>query len=359
MRVFMSSIDLFASYLPYKSSLDTALRLYARFEPLDHPASLLLLMHGWHGNVKSSHRDNVTPPASAVFFRVQPEMRGRGDSSGRPDANGLELQDAVDTLDAARALYPNSVADVPPRLHGGSGGGGNVLGVLGKFPDLFASAVCESGISDYALWYCHDTVGEFRDEMNGASWIGGDPQTNPEAYLSRGGRTTAMNLLTPLLMIHGTADERVPFEQAEAYMDTLSLHGKENLAHLQKFTGVGKPEHFSGMTEEMTSLRKSLTTAHHHQNSQAPLLPKSGKFVVAGYLKTSRFEVHLENVDQVALLEYNLNTWSFLLHAPTCKQAILRISGESRISSIPCCHIPLADFCRTIGVPCKVGTYKD
>ncbi|MEI6423608.1 MAG: prolyl oligopeptidase family serine peptidase [Lentisphaerota bacterium] len=300
-----------ASYKSYDSSVDPALNLHARFAPLTQPAPLLLWMHGWHGNIKSGHKDNVTPPDEETFFKVQPEMRGRGDSGGKPDANGWELQDAVDALAAARKHYPNAVADLAPRLHGGSGGGGNVLGILGKFPDLFSSAVCECGISDYALWYSHDTVGEFRDEMKDAGWIGGDPLTNPEAYLSRGGRTTAKNLLTPLLMLHGTADKRVPFEQAEAYMDALRNNGKSQLVRLQEFPGVGAPDHFSDMTEEMNKLRKKLIAEHHLRNSQAPRLPESGEFVVAGYLKTSRFEVSLESVDQVALLHYDLPRQNF------------------------------------------------
>ncbi len=339
-----------AAYREYLSSEETGMRLFARFAPLNHTAPVLLWMHGWHGNIKSGHKDNVTAPADETFFKVQPEMRGRGDSDGKPDANGWELQDAVDAIAVARKLYPKTVTDAAPRLHGGSGGGGNVLGILGKFPDLFSSAVCECGVSDYALWYAHDTVGEFRDEMKDAGWIGGDPLTNPEAYLSRSGRTTAKNILTPLLLIHGTADKRVPFEQVEAYMSALQQNEKSQLVRLQEFPGVGAPDHFSGMTEEMNILRKSLIATHHQQYSRKPSIPKTGEFVVAGYLKTSRFELKLESVNQVALLRYDLPMLKFAFQAPSCKQAILRLSGESHWHPIACRTISLSDFCNTIGV---------
>jgi hypothetical protein len=347
----MHSEGLCAEYRAYTSSLDETLRLYARFAPLPRPAPLLLSMHGWHGAVKSEHKDNVPTPPTQVFFVVSPEMRGRGDSQGKPDANGLELQDAVDALGAARLLYPRAVADLPPRLQGGSGGGGNVLGIVGKFPDLFTAAICECGISDYALWYRHDTVGEFRDELKDAGWIGGDPAGNPEAYLSRGGRTTAMNLLTPLLIVHGTVDPRVPFEQAQAYSDALSAHGKAHLLTMFALPGVGTPGHFGGMTEEMAARRTALRAEHWQQHVRAPELPAAGTFVVAGFLVTRRFTVRLESADQVALLDYDLDHSRFALWAPSCRLAQLRVEGETTHRAVPCQPMSLPEFRNRIAVP--------
>jgi pimeloyl-ACP methyl ester carboxylesterase len=340
-----------AFYRDYHSTVESGLRLFASFTPAEHPAALMIWMHGWHGNIKSGHRDNVAPLANAAFFKVAPEMRGRGDSGGRPDANGWELQDAVDALDAAREYYPELVSDRAPHLHGGSGGGGNVLGLLGKFPDLFASAVCECGISDYALWFAQDAVGEFRDDMRDAGWIGGDPHTNPEAYLSRGGRTTAGNLLTPLLMIHGEDDIRVPVEQARVYRQALQRFGNDSLAVLQVFEGVGVPGHFSGLNEEGALLREQLTAQHRDSHTLAPILPQSGELVVAGYLKTRHFELHLETKDQVALLRYHVAENKFTLRAPSCALAKVRCTNDSRWLSISCEKISLGGFCDALGLP--------
>ena len=340
-----------AAYREYASSLDPGLQLYAGFAPLPTPAPLRLWMHGWHGNVKSGHKDNVTPPGDSLYFKVSPEMRGRGHSWGKPDANGLELQDAVDAIAAARTIYPDLVSAAAPHLQGGSGGGGNVLGLLGKFPDLFASAVCECGVSDYALWYAGDAVGEFRDELNEGGWIGGDPHTNPEAYLSRSGRTTAMNLLTPLLLIHGDADARVPVEQARAYRDAATRQGKGNLIVYHEFAGVGKPDHFGGMTEEMNQQRKQLVAGQHAAHMQAPVLPESGLMVVAGFLKTKRFEVRLENINQVAILRYDLRRGTFTLQAPSCAKASVRLAGSPDWKDVDCERITLEDFCKKAAVP--------
>jgi hypothetical protein len=104
------------------------------------------------------------------------------------------------------------------------------------------------------------------------------------------------------------------------------------------------PDHFSGMNEEMNKLRKKLLADHHLRNSQTPRLPESGEFVVAGYLKTSRFEVRLESVDQVALLHYDLPRQNFTFHAPSCRQAMLRLSGESHWHPIACQTISMSDL---------------
>ncbi|MCX7824871.1 MAG: prolyl oligopeptidase family serine peptidase [Verrucomicrobiae bacterium] len=200
-------------YRAYPSSQDPSPKLYANFIKPDQPRPILLSMHGWHGQAKRKHADNVETVTSQPWFVIEPDMRGRGDSTGKPDANGWELQDAVDAVEFAKKEYAPLIATPEcVYLTGGSGGGGNVLGLVGKFPDYFCAAVCECGISDYGLWFEHDRKGEFRDELEGKGWIGGTPRTNPEAYASRGGLTTVSNLLTPLAITHGELDPRCPVE---------------------------------------------------------------------------------------------------------------------------------------------------
>lgn len=120
------------------------------------------------------------------FLAVQVDMRGRAFSTGQPDANGFELYDIYDALIFAKGEYPESIVD-PERVYfvGGSGGGGNALGLAGKFPDLFVSITANFGISDYADWYARDAIGEFRDELD--PWVGCSPEQDPMAYASRSG----------------------------------------------------------------------------------------------------------------------------------------------------------------------------
>lgn len=341
-----------ACYRRYTSSLDPDLDQYALFTQTPQPAPQLLRMHGWHGQVKSQHTDNVQADIAGDFNHIHPEMRGRGDAHGTPDANGWELQDAVDALAAHASFYPQSVLmDHPPLLWGGSGGGGNVLGLLGKFPDLFAAAVCECGISDYGLWHAHDDVGEFRDELEQAGWIGGDPTGNTEAYLSRGGRTTARNLLTPLVMVHGEVDPRVPFEQATAYVDVARRHSRDGLVQLISFPTVGHPGHYGGITPAQQTQRQTAIADHLAAHHGAPVLPTMGSLVVAGYVRTREFALVLESIDHIARLDYDLAADTFALQAPSSRRATLtRPNGKT--TELNCASVDLQDLCQWLAVPC-------
>ena len=56
---------------------------------------------------------------------------------------------------AADVSDPNCVY-----AEGGSGAGGNVYAIVGKFPDFFSAAVVHSGMSDYLAQYQRDETGE-------------------------------------------------------------------------------------------------------------------------------------------------------------------------------------------------------
>ncbi len=314
-------------YLPYPSSREPGLTLFARFDVPDEPRPLLLSMHGWHGQVKEDHPDNVNPAASAEWFVIRPEMRGRGDSGGRPDCNGWELQDAVDAVFYARAKFADRIQNSDlVRLTGGSGGGGNVMAMVGKFPDFFCGARAECGVSDYALWYRNDEKGEFRDEMD--VWIGTSPDKDPEAYASRSGVALAENLLTPIVLFHGELDERVPAEHSRLFVETVRRMEKGHLISYYEFKGVGHPGHYSGMTSAQEEFRRKTGGEFLRAACRRITLPQKGRFMVGGYLKTRRFEVILESLNRLAEIEYDLSRSFFRLHALQPLKALVRLLGE-------------------------------
>lgn len=321
-------------YRAYPSSQDPSLKLCANFIKPDQPRPILLSMHGWHGQAKRKHADNVEPVAPEPWFVVEPDMRGRGDSTGKPDANGWELQDAVDAVEFARKEYAALVATPDcVYLTGGSGGGGNVLGLVGKFPDYFCAAVCECGISDYGLWFEHDRKGEFRDEMQGKGWVGGSPATNPETYASRGGLTTVENLLTPLAMTHGELDPRCPVEQPRNYVAKATRAGKIALIRYLELKGVAaQGGHWGGITPGQETLRRELVTQHLASHHKPIEIPRKGRFVVAGYLKTKHFQVILDSVDHIGGVTYDLDAGKFDVTAKTATSAVLRVRRGERWS---------------------------
>ncbi len=336
-------------YRAYPSSSDSTLKLFAQFSCSSATGVLLVKMHGWHGAVKKAHPDNIANATNRGYFVVEPEMRGRGEATGNPDCNGWELQDVVDAVEFARAHYRDRIASPQTvLLWGGSGGGGNAYGLVGKFPDTFTAAVVESGMSDYALWHLLDRKGEFRDELEGSwqknpkqwkPWIGGTPETNAEAYRSRGGLTTVRNLLTPTLVFHGGDDVRVPALHAQLWVGAAHGLGRGALVTYHELIGVGDHRlHYANETKEQQTQRTRTSEAFLRTRRDPPVLPPAGSFVVAGYLKTSRFEVILDSIDRVGRVDYDLAAGKFTIRAATAQRATLRVREGAtwRQSEVAC-----------------------
>jgi hypothetical protein len=285
-------------------------------------------MHGWHGSAKQAgHADDIDPHQDSPWFLIEPDMRGRGDSSGHPDCNGWELQDVIDAVNFARREYADQVA-TPDSIYltGGSGGGGNVLALIGKFPDFFCTAVCEAGISDYGLLYHGDQVGEFRDEMETQHWIGESPSTRPEPYASRGGLTTVANLLTPLAMTHGELDPRCPVIQARQYVEQACRIGKGHLINYFELAGVAASGgHFGNISPSQILQRQALIHRHLAPPRPPVILPRRGRMAVAGYLKTQAFEILFDRIDRIGFVDYDLDHSRFAITAYTAISALLRI----------------------------------
>lgn len=315
-------------YREYPGSTAPSLKLFAQFRCATPTGVLLVKMHGWHGAVKVAHSDNIANPIERGYFVIEPEMRGRGEATGSPDASGWELQDVIDAVEFAKVRYRDRIES--PQivlLWGGSGGGGNAYGLVGKFPDYFSAAIMESGISDYGLWHLLDRKGEFRDELEGVdgkdpkgrpAWIGGSPETNAEAYRSRGGLTTVGNLLTPTLIFHGSDDVRVPALHARLWAGAALGQGRGGLVTYRELAGVGDDRrHNANETKEQQTARTRAAEAFLRAHRAPPTLPPSGSLVVAGYVKTARFEVLLDSIDRVGRVDYDLPTGTFQVHAAT------------------------------------------
>jgi len=340
-------------YREYPGSSDPSLKLFAQFRCATPTGILLVKMHGWHGAVRVAHTDNIANPIERGYFIIEPEMRGRGQASGTPDCNGWELQDVIDAVEFARVHYRDRIASpAGVLLWGGSGGGGNAYGLVGKFPDYFSAAIMESGMSDYGLWHSFDRKGEFRDELEGVdgkdpkgrpAWIGGSPETNAEAYRSRGGLTTVGNLLTPSLIFHGSTDVRVPAMHARLWAGAALGQGRGGLVTYHEMAGVGDHRlHNANETKAHQTSRVRTSEAFLRAHQEPPALPPSGSLVVAGYVKTARFEVILDSIDRVGRVDYDLAAGTFTVRAPTATQATLRVLRDGRwhASQIDCAPDP-------------------
>lgn len=304
-------------YRRYESSVDPALRLFANFAIPSRPAPLVVTTHGWHQTIMKGKLSYVLlEMLLGKVFLVEVNMRGRGECTGEPDANGRELQDVIDAAEFARDAYADMIRGEPTYLYGSSGGGGNAYGLLGKFPDYFAAAFVECGITDYAAWYESDEVGQFRDEMD--VWLGGSPREFGRTYASRSGITTVHNLQTPLMIVHGDQDADVPIEQSRRYARKACELGND--VTFIELPGV--PHYIDGDADLATANRDRLLL-HFSRYTRCPSLPRQGALVVTGYLKTKEFELELGNVGQVAELRYDLEQGIFCLRGPDATEGCL------------------------------------
>jgi len=297
----------------YNSSIDRNLKLTAEFHVPSSPKPLCLFFHGWHMTAASSRKAGSIQPLLEDFFLVNVDMRGRGGSSGKPDASGHELIDGLDALAYAEGKWKEKVSGEAVFAVGGSGGGGNVLALSGKAPDLFSAAVSWAGMSDYAAWYRGDMKGRYRDEMEEKGWIGGSPDTNPGGYLSRSGIALVGNVFTKLFLIHGRKDAAVPVASAEMYEARAKELGKGNIS-----------VHYNDMGH--SSMEWRLALAHLKENKSLPRIPGKGRLLVHSFLALRSFWLVLGEPSEMGYADYtldgrgNLESLSFQRTSPAGKE---------------------------------------
>ena len=287
-------------FLQIKSSVTDSVRFAIAVYKPAKPSRIILLSHGWHQSIKPPAAQSENPYPD--FLTVQVDMRGREYSTGKPDCNGYELYDFYDAYKYVIQNYRDYISDTTQiYFSGGSGGGGNGYAILGKFPDLFCSTVITSGISNYADWFYQDKNGEFRDDM--IPWIGFSPTNNPEAYRSRSGITTIKNVLTPVYIIHGETDIRVPVSHARNFV----LAGKklDKEIHYLELKNVGTKDHWGNITKDQ-ELEKERFRSKALEFRAPPKLHEKGRLIVSGYVVTKHFSVFMDSVNSIGLIKYNL-----------------------------------------------------
>jgi dipeptidyl-peptidase-4 len=116
-------------------------------------------------------------------------------------------------------------------VYGWSGGGLMSLLLILRHPDLFQAAVPGAYISNHRFYRAG-----FTERYLGL------PQENPEAYEETAALNYASNLKGHLLLLHGTGDDNVHYQNTEALINKLIAAGK-------RFAVVPYPNRSHGMTE--------------------------------------------------------------------------------------------------------------
>jgi len=189
--------------------------------------SLAVVLHGgvWKATYDLTHTGHlcgVLAEAGITTFNV--EYRRVGDPGGGWPGS---LDDVLLAIDHARDLARRLV------LVGHSAGGHLALLAAGR---LQLPVVAVAAVSDPATW-ANDGVAEF---------FGGEPPQggSPLAQLPLG---------VPQVLVHGTRDEVVPFEQSARYADEA---GRE--AELIALEGAGHFEPIDALSPESAIVRRAV-----------------------------------------------------------------------------------------------------
>lgn len=155
--------------------------------------------------------------ATAGYAVLLPNYRGgsgRGNAfatSVRGDLGGAEWGDVVAVVDAA---VERGIAD-PGRLGIGGWSQGGFLTAWGiTATDRFRAAVMGAGVSHWPSMATTGDVPLFEGALAGSQPWDGSAATGPDTAVLRSPLTFATQITTPLLMVHGEVDERVPVSQA-------------------------------------------------------------------------------------------------------------------------------------------------
>lgn len=100
-------------------------------------------------------------------------------------------------------------------IWGWSGGGAMTLNMLFRYPELFCAGMSVAPVTHISLY---DTIYQER--------YCGDPREVPEVYERCSPVNFAHQLQGDLLLVHGTADDNVHFQNSERLFDALVAHGK-------------------------------------------------------------------------------------------------------------------------------------
>ena len=140
-------------------------------------------------------------------------------------------------LDYVLANYPADGGRVATIGH--SYGGFMTTWIIGH-DDRFKAAVAGAPVTNLSSFYGTSDIGVSFGERQ----INGRRMDEIDKYLFRSPITYAESVDTPVLLIHGEADVRVPMEQSEQYYVTLKRLGKTvefvrfpAFSHLSKRTG--------------------------------------------------------------------------------------------------------------------------
>jgi dipeptidyl aminopeptidase/acylaminoacyl peptidase len=200
------------------------------FPPGFDPSKKYQLLLDIHGGPHSAFYDSFYPihqvAAGAGYVVVAPNPRGSSTcglefaTAVHGDWGGGDYEDVMAAMEHVAAR--EYIDETRVIIHGSSYGGFMSSWAVGH-TDRFQSAVIAAPVTNLPSFYGTSDIGVNFTETQ----IGGERFEAIEQYREHSPLTYARNVNTPVLLLHGEDDARVPIEQSEQYFVALKRHGKE------------------------------------------------------------------------------------------------------------------------------------
>ncbi len=182
-------------------------------------APAVLLLHGWHwpGEHPAATMEPFARPLHAAGFHVLvPTLRGWPPSGGRDDCAGRQVDDMLLALDWLRSR-PGVDAD-RVYLVGHSQGGQIALLMAARNAPVRATAAF-APVTHPASWGRQTSVDGIRDYLH-------DECGGRSGWQRRDVVAAAAAIRSPVLLVHGDADTRVPPSQSQRLQARLAGLGR-------------------------------------------------------------------------------------------------------------------------------------
>lgn len=329
-------------------------------------APIAVVMHGY--SPTNGNLDSVRPHAQRLrdrgFFAISVAMRGRDGSAGVRDSGGLEIYDIYDAVESVKQEFPALVDPTNVHITGYSGGGGNVMSAITRFPDYFRVGSSFFGMSDYG----YDPVdGWYNNGAGGRTSIldqdVGNPNSGLDAvldrYLARASNLAASNSRGVEVHLFVNDDETIcPPVNDLSFAANGGAHvtvhvGLSGSPLYQDFNGNGVEDdgerqlwpHGFPSAGEQEAAERWYRDRLLDGDIPEPQLPPVGRLIVPGFLVTRAFEVWPGDGQEAAgLVDYELSATG----------ARFQLSVTSSDTSVPIDLVVTSAFLDAAGSPVVV-----